>query len=240
MVHPVTAQLPPLQGCLYCHAEGTTAVVESRRWLGLGSHFPILKCSHCGSTALFDYDPDRPEDWRVCYRRVNTAPRYYYVALYLGRAGWLSAPKALHISTNGYVQRMRVSQAKAGELDWLPASPIHPPPPLMRSSEKVYLTLKAVSLHMTPPPGFWVRAEQGAMLDSGKFYVTDQQLHLLGQRRDWSLPFAYVSKVEYNEKSWVVYVNMDDQSQHFRGTNTAEQFDAQLVSAVIETLWHTI
>src|SRR5690554_1514124 len=99
------ALLPPLQGCLYCHAEGTTALYPSRKILGVGSDYPVLKCSRCGTSAEFDADPALPEAWHIRYRHVNRDPRYYYVALHFGRAGWLSAQEALAISTDGYVQR---------------------------------------------------------------------------------------------------------------------------------------
>jgi hypothetical protein len=235
MVDGITEFLPPLRGCLYCHSEGTTTLSDGRKLLGFGSDFPRLKCSHCSSVALLDYDAGYPEDWQIRYRRVNHAARYYYVALYLGRAGWLSADEALEISTDGYVQRMRVAQAKAGDLAWLRTA--HSALPSMSASEKVYLTLKAVTLQATPPPGIFVHSEQGAILDSGKFYVTDQKLHLLGQRRNWSHALADVWKIDYDDKFWTIYFDTAGQSQHYRGSNAADQLDAQLVAAVVEALW---
>jgi hypothetical protein len=235
MVDEIIDYLPPLQGCLYCHSEGTTTLSYNRRLLGFGSDFPLLRCSHCNSVALLDYDPDHPDDWRIRYRRVNRAPRYYYVAIYLGRAGWLSASAALTISTDGYAQRMRVAQAKAGDLAWLQA--VHSPLPLMSAAEDVYLTLKGVTLQATPPSALLVRAEQGAVFDSGKFYVTNQKLYLLGQRRNWSHVLTDVRKIDYDDKCWVIYLDTPDQLQHYRGTNTSDQLDAQLAAAVIEALW---
>jgi hypothetical protein len=229
--------IPPLLGCLYCHTEGATVLSPGRRFLGFGGDYPILTCSHCDSVALLDYDPEDPQDWRIRYRRVNRAPRYYYVAIYLGKAGWLSAQKALAASTNGYVQRTRVQQTRAGDLSWLQPAALHPPPPLMGVEEVVYLTLRAVTFQEAPPPGLLVRADQGTVLDSGKFYVTDQKLHLLGQRRDWSHRLSEIHRLEYDDQAWTVVLNTPGQPQQYRGVNAFDQFDPQLVAAVVEALW---
>ncbi len=228
--------IPPLQGCLYCHAEGTTALHRPRKLLGFGNDYPLLKCSRCGSTALLDYTPAEPSAWRIRYKHVNTAPRYYYVALHLGRAGWLSAEDALAVSTDGFVQRRRVQQARAGELAWLRPAPLQPPPPLMQPDEAVYLTLRGVTLQEALPVGFLVRAESGAVLDSGKFYVTGQRLHLLGQRRDWSHTLEAIWRVEYDEQGWTLHLRTPERPLQYRGLNIPDQFDAQLVAAVIEAL----
>jgi len=53
---------------------------------------------------------------------------FYYVMLYLGRAGWLSADQALKASRNGFVQRQRVQQVQGGDLEWLHPMPLDPPP----------------------------------------------------------------------------------------------------------------
>ncbi len=79
-----------------------------------------------------------------------------------------------------------LAQTKAGDLAWLQPASLNPPLPSWAPMNESILTLKAVTLHETPPPGLLVRADHGAVLDSGKFYVTDQKLYLLGQRRDWS------------------------------------------------------
>lgn len=229
--------IPPLLGCLYCHAEGSTTLSPPRKFLGLGGNYPVLTCSHCASVALLDYDPGNAQNWRIRYRRVNRAPRYYYVAVYLGRAGWLSAQKALAASTNGYVQRTRVQQTRAGDLSWLQPATLRPPPPLMGVNEVVYLTLRAVTFQEAAPPGLLVRVDQGTVLDSGKFYVTDQKLHLLGQRRDWSHRLSDIRKVEYDEKAWTIVLNTPGQPQQYRGLNAFDQFDPQLVAAVVEALW---
>ncbi len=229
--------IPPLQGCLYCHAEGTTELHEPRKIFGFGNDYPLLKCRRCESTALLDYTPAEPSAWRILYKHVNTTPRYYYVALHLGRAGWLTAEDALEISTNGFVQRRRVQQARAGDLSWLRPSPLHPPPPLMHPAEVVYLTLRGVTLQEVPPSGFLVHAESGAVLDSGKFYVTGRRLHLLGQRRDWSHALDEIEHVDYDEEGWTLIFRTSDRLLQYRGMNIPEQFDAQLVATVIEALW---
>jgi hypothetical protein len=231
------AQIPPLLGCLYCHSEGTTSLTPGRKFLGFGSNFPVLKCSHCGSTALLDVSPIAPEQWRIRYRRINQSSRYYYVASHLGKVGWLSAHMALSISTDGFVQRKRVQQAKVGDLSWLQTEIPSPPPPFISHRETIYLTLKAVTYQQTPPHGFVARAEQRAILDSGKLFVTNENLHLLGQRRDWSHPLYQVHNVTYDAQSWTIALNGGEQPQEYRGINLNDQFDAQLVSAIIEALW---
>ncbi len=224
--------LPPLQGCLYCHAEGTTTLLPGRKLFGFGSDIPTLKCERCHAVASLDINLDDPNDWRIRYRRVDHSSRYYYVSIYLGKAGWLSAYEALTASRNGYAQRARVAQTKAGDLSWLRPGSLRPSPPTMDPEEQVYLTLRAVTLQETPPSGFLVRPDQGTVLDSGKFYVTGERLHLLGQRHDWSHDLADVQKIEYDGKAWLVYLD----GQHYRGLNVAEQYDAQLVATVIEEL----
>jgi hypothetical protein len=239
MVEETTGEIPPLQGCLYCHAEGTTALTKSRRFLGLGSSFPTLKCRHCGAVAVLDLgSQDDSDSWRIRYRRVSRTPRYYYVALHLGKAGWLTAREAIIISTNGYVQRRRVQQVKEGELSWLRPAPLSPPLPLMSPDEHVYLTLRAVTYRQMPPRGVWMGGDPGTILDSGKFYVTDQKLHLLGQRRDWSHDLSDIQRVDYNEQSWAVYLDgPEGQTQQYHGLNVADQLDAQLVASIIDILW---
>jgi hypothetical protein len=226
--------LPPLQGCLYCHSEGTTSLSKGRKILGFGSNFPQLKCDHCHSVAWFDYADG---DWRINYRHVNRSPRYYYVSIYLGRAGWLSSREALRISTNGYAQRVRAAQAKSGDLSWLESAAYGPSLPQMIPGERVYLMLKAVTLHETSPSVIRFRAESGALLDSGKFYVTDQKMVLFGQRRNWFFSLDEVSRTDYNEKYWSVYLDSTEPPRYFRGGNVHDQLDAQLITVVVETLF---
>lgn len=230
------AHIAPLLGCLCCHQQGTMMMSEGRKILGFGSDYPVIKCEHCGSVALLDYDPDAPDQWRIRYRRVSSSPEYYYVALYLGESGWLSAEDALAISTNGFVQRERMRQAKAGQLAWLHPHPIDPPPPLMNPSENVYLILKGVTFQEAPPAGLLVRPDQGAILDSGKFYVTDQKLHLLGQRRDWSHRLTDIQSVDYDDHAWVILLDTVEEPRQYRGLNSSDQLDAQLVVTIVKAL----
>ena len=111
------ALLPPLQGCLYCHAEGTTTLLPSRQFLGLGSEYATLKCSQCGSTAWLDVDESDLDDWRIRYRRTNHDPRYYYVAIHYGKHGWLDASDALEISPSGplYGRKTRLAHERPGD-----------------------------------------------------------------------------------------------------------------------------
>jgi hypothetical protein len=133
----------PLNGCLYCHTEGTITQAESRKILGFGSGLPTLTCSSCGSVALFEAGQDA-DSWRIRYKKVNRAPRFYYVMIHLGNAGWLNADEALEISRNGYVQRLRIQQVQRGDLSWLRPAPLDPPPPLMSADELVFLTFNPV------------------------------------------------------------------------------------------------
>ncbi len=229
------ASLPPLQGCLYCHSEGTITRSEPRRFLGFGDVYPQLKCSACGAVALFDLTDG---DWRIRYKRFSRAASFYYVALHLGAAGWLSSGDALDISTEGFVQRKRVEQAKVGKLSWLQAAPLLPPPPLMTPEEKVFLSLRGVAYQQSALPGFWARSDQAEVLDTGTFYVTDYKLHLLGQRRDWSHRLSDIRKVAYDHRSWTIYLNTAGSAEFYRGMALASQMDPQLFSAVVEALWH--
>ncbi|NDJ77200.1 MAG: hypothetical protein GYB65_13175 [Chloroflexi bacterium] len=229
--------LPPLQGCLYCHAEGSTTLVESRKVLGIGSDYPVLKCSHCKAVALLDVGAGGEDSWRIRYRRVPHTPRYFYLARHLGKAGWLSAEKALAISTDGYVQRTRVQQARQGDLVWLQPVRLDPPPPLMRTDETVYLTLRAVSFQQAPPQTVFTRPEHGDVLDSGKLYVTNQKLHLLGQRQDWSHRLSDIQRVDYGNEYWIVFINAGSQMQKYRGMHMDGQLDPQLITTIIEALW---
>src|SRR2546423_3478379 len=118
-----TVQIPaPLQGCLYCHTEGTVTLSEGRKVLGFGSGVPTITCSNCGSVAFFEAGTN-PDDWRIRYKSVNKSPRFYYVMLYPRRAGWLSAEEAVTPSRNGFVPRPRVPEVQRGEFSWLPPAP---------------------------------------------------------------------------------------------------------------------
>jgi hypothetical protein len=227
---------PPLQGCLYCHAEQSTFVVEGRRLFGMGNNYPVIRCDHCGSTALFDDGGDEPEKWRINYRRVNKGDAYFYVSIRLGKAGWLSARDALRISQDGYVQRKRVQQAHEGDLSWLQPAPINPPLPFMEEDESMFLALRAVSYQEASLPGLLFRLGPQTVLDSGKFYVTDRRLHLMGQRKAWSHSLAEVRRVAFNRRGWLVDIASAGQAHQYQGANLSDQFDSQLVAAVIRSL----
>lgn len=228
------ALLPPLQGCLYCHAEGTTALYPSRKILGVGGDHPVLKCSRCGTSAEFDADPALPDAWHIRYRHVNRDPPYYYVALHFGGAGWLSAQEALTISTDGYVQRQRVIQAQDGDLSWLQ----RPKAVDGGGGEgQPFLSLKGVTLYAATGSGVLGLGASEAVLDSGKLYVTQTFFYLDGQRQVWKYPFSAVDRVNYSEEGWTVTLNDADQRVSLSGANAQDQLDAQLIAAVVEALW---
>ena len=229
-----TVQIPaPLQGCLYCHTEGSITLSEGRKILGLGSGLPTLTCSSCGSVAMFEPGEDN-DTWRIRYKTVNKSPRFYYVMLYLGRAGWLSAEEALEFSRKGFVQRQRVQQAQRGDFSWLHPTPLDPPPPLMSHDEQVYLTMNPVTFQQAMRAGSVLAQGEENVLDSGRFYVTDRKLHLLGHRRDWSHKLSDVQRVEHNDQYWRIYVG--ESEQHYQGTNLPDQIDAQLFTTVVKML----
>ena len=229
-----TVQIPaPLQGCLYCHTEGSITLTEGRKILGIGSGLPTLTCSSCGSIALFEPGDDN-DAWRIRYKSVNKSPRFYYVMLYLGRAGWLSAEEAVELSRKGFVQRQRVQQAQRGDFSWLHPTPLDPPPPLMSHDENVYLTMNPVTFQQAMRAGSVLAQGEENVLDSGRFYVTDRKLHLLGHRRDWSHKLSDVQRVEHNDQYWRVYVG--ESEQHYQGVNLPDQIDAQLFTTVVKML----
>jgi hypothetical protein len=229
-----TVQIPaPLQGCLYCHTEGSISLAEGRKILGFGSGLPTLTCSSCGSVALFEAGED-PDMWRIRYKSVNRAPRFYYVMLYLGKAGWLTAEEALEVSRNGYVQRQRIQQVQRGDLSWLHPKVLNPPPPLMSPDENMYVAFNPVTFQQAMRAGSVLPPGEENVLDSGRFYLTDRKLHLLGHRRDWSHKLSDIQRVEHNEQYWRIYVGESD--QHYQGLNLPDQVDAQLFTTVVKML----
>jgi len=224
----------PLRGCLYCHAEGTVTLGESRKVLGIGSSTPLLTCSQCSAVAQFE-EGATADEWRIRYRSANHAARYYYVWLHLGQAGWLDADAALTASLYGFVQRYRLQQVLHGELNWLRPAPLTDPPSLMSPSELVYLTLNPASLRQASKRnGVLAMNSEDPVQDVGRCYVTDQKLHLLGQRRDWAHKLSEVQRVDQTERYWRVYVG--DSGQYYQGENLPGQMDAQLFAAVIRVL----
>src|SRR5579859_611730 len=223
----------PLQGCLYCHAEGTVTLSAGRKLFGFGSGLPTLTCSNCGSVALFEQGPDA-QHWRIRYKSVNRASRYYYVMLYLGKAGWLTDAKALEISRNGFVQRQRIQQVQRGDFSWLGPSPLDPPPPLMSPDEVVYLTVNPVTYQQAMRAGSVLARGEENVLDSGRLYLTDKKVHLLGHRRDWSHKLTEIQRIEHTDEYWRIYVG--DSEQHYQGTNFPDQIDAQLFTTIVKVL----
>lgn len=229
-----TALMPaPLLGCLYCHTEGSTTLAESRKLLGLGPNEPTITCSACGSVALFEAGEDA-NTWRIRYRSVNKASRFYYVMIHLGQPGWLDAEMALEVSRVGFIQRQRVQQTQRGDLSWLRPTRLDPPPPLMSPDETIYLSLNPGSLQQATKTGVLTRAGDGSVQDTGRFYVTDRKIHLLGHRRDWSHKLTDIGRVEHNEQHWRIYVG--EGAQFYQGENLPNQLDVQLFAAVVRTL----
>lgn len=225
------ARLPPVQGCLFCHTEGAVSVARSR-----ADSFPVLKCSHCGAVAELDADPDRPANWRIRYRKVNAAKRYYYVARQFGGGNWLDRDDALQVSTNGYVQRQRVRQTREGDLSWLVPVTLDPLPPFIVRGETILLELRAVTLTRLAPRTWIFRAGQDELLDSGKLYVTDRKLHLLGQRRDWSVNWVDVLETGYEADAWHLRVAGDDQPRILSAQRVSNEIDPQLIAAIFDQL----
>jgi len=210
---------------------------ESRKLLGivgLGSSLPTLTCTECHSVALFDAGSDS-ESWRIKYKSVNRSPRFYYVLIHLGQAGWLAADQALEISLNGYVQRQRIQQVQRGDFSWLRLYTLESPPPLMSHDEVIYLSAEEATFQQTPRSTGVLTQGDETVLDSGKFYVTDYKLHLLGQRRDWAHRLSDIQRVEHTDQYWRIYVG--ETGQHYQGMNSFNQMDAQLFATVVKSLW---
>lgn len=222
-----TDSLPaPLQGCLYCHSEGTIQYAEPRKIFGFGAALPTLTCTHCGSIALFDPgDNENGSAWRIRYKKTNNGPQYYYVMVYFSNGDWIAAEDALDISRKGYFQKLRIEQVQQGDLSWLDPAPLDPPPSLMSPFETVYLTVGQVTL------------QQGdeTLLDSGKLHVTNRRIHLLGERRDWTHRLSEIQTITHDKQSWRIYVGAS--RQYYQGDNTPDELDAQLFTTVVKALW---
>jgi hypothetical protein len=228
------SHLPPLQGCLYCHHEGTIKFAEGRKVLGFGSGLPTLTCSHCGAVSFLEAGSGTTA-WRVRYKKVNEAAQYYYMMVHFKQQRWYDAEDALTISRKGFVQRHRIDQVQQGDLGWLAPSPLDPPPPLMAPSEKVYVALPNVTLQQPAQSNGFLALNEVTILDSGTFYVTNSRLHLIGQRRDWANRLNEIRDIEHDEHHWRIYVGANRQC--FNGENTPDELDAQLFAAVVKFLW---
>ncbi len=223
----------PLQGCLYCQAEGSTTLTEGRRFLVFGSATPTLTCKSCGAVAFFEAGSNS-HTWRIRYKKVNRSSRHYYAMVHLGNGGWLNAEEALEFSRRSYVQRHRMLQAERGDLSWLHAGPLPPPPPLMSPEENVYMMINPVAFQQSTRGGIVLAQDEENVLDSGCFYATDRKVHLLGKRRDWSHKLSDIQDVEHTDQCWRIYVG--SAHQYYQVTNQRDQIDAQLVTAVIRAL----
>lgn len=233
--HPdAAAKAAPLLGCLYCGTEGTITADETGR---------RLTCSACGAIAKFEPGADS-DHWRVNYQKVSHAPRFYFVMNTLGKAGWLDDDHALELGRLGFLARHRLQQTQRGELGWLQPRKMASPPPLMSPAETVYLIADSVGLyHSGKSNGRGLAAlfgrGGGELQDTGRFYLTDLKLHLLGKARDWSHKLSTdIQRVEHTDKYWRVYLT--DGSQFYQGENQPtqpEQPDAQLFASVVKALW---
>jgi hypothetical protein len=165
----------------------------------------------------------------------------------LNMTGWLEAEEAITVSMRGYAQRQRVVQAQRGDLAWLNPIPLDPPPPLMSADECVYLSINPVTYQQgknTPKAAQNKDGEKNiekpakpttmneTVLDSGRFYLTDRKLHLLGHRRDWSHKLSDITGVEHDDKFWRIYVD----NTYYQGSNHAEGIDAQLMTAIVNAV----
>jgi hypothetical protein len=231
-------ELPaPLQGCLFCHSEKTISSGERKTLFGLGRPQQTLTCSSCGAVALFQ--SQSPDQWRIQYVKVPHVARYYYLRVHLAEVGWLDSDQALEISQRGYVQRHRMQQIQRGDLAWLHPHRLTPPPPLMSPAESVYLTIEPVTLSqegaargtglLSQLP---INRGNQAVMDSGRFYVTDLKIHLLGERRDWSHKLTEISKFDHDLRGWRLTVG----TQVYSGENHADGVDAQLFVTVVKSL----
>ena len=146
----------------------------------------------------------------------------------------IGCPRDALRSSDGFVQRKRVQQTLEGDLDWLQPAPMTPPLPFMEEDESLFLSLRAVSYQEAPLPGLWYRLGPRTILDSGKFYVTDRNLHLMGQRRTWSHALSEVRRVAYDRRGWLVDITGASQTFQYQGANLPDQFDPQLVAAVTD------
>lgn len=224
---------PPLVGCLICHTEGTTSLLEGRRFLSFGSDSPILECSNCQSSAFLDWNEERPDYWRIKYRKIQ--PPNYHAALVFINAGWIEAEQALEFSTEIYVHRKRLEQTREGDLSWLKPHRLSPPPPLMSPIEWVYLEIPSITYNETKQTGLLSRIPNANLLDTGKFYVTDTKIHLLGQRRDRSHRLSDIRSVEFHGQAWYVHLQ-GEKPHHYHGYAPIGLMDAELTTAVITAL----
>lgn len=231
--HP-TDELPaPLLGCLFCHAAGTIIQSEGRRFFGIGEALPTLTCNNCGGVAVLEIG-EHSEDWRIRYRKYSRERDYHFAVQHLGKGGWLEAEDALEISRQAYVQRHRVMQARQGDLKWLKPVELSPPPPIVSQDETIYLHFRYATLRQGQG-GRFIRQDDN-IVDTGAFYITDQNIHLLGQKRNWSHPLNHIRKVDFNGDAWLIYLENDEIEEYFRGDSEPDIMDAQLITTIVQAL----
>ena len=74
-------------------------------------------------------------------------------------------------------------------------------------------------------------------LDTGSFFVTDEKIHLLGHKQDWSYSLYDILAVDFNERAWFLYVpSSGSLPEFFFVENHPEELDAQLAAAVVDVL----
>ncbi len=231
---PRTDQLPaPLLGCLFCHAEGTIIQSEGRRFFGIGEALPTLTCNNCGCVAVLEVG-NTSEDWRIRYRKYSREREYHFATQHLGKGGWLEAEDALELSRLAYIQRHRVQQARQGDLSWLKPVELAPPPPIVNPDETIFLHFRYATLRQGQGTRF-IRQDDN-IIDSGAFYVTGENIHLLGQKRNWSHPLSNIRKVDFNGDAWLIYLQNEEIEEYFRGDSEPEIMDAQLIAAIVQAL----
>jgi hypothetical protein len=104
----------------------------------------------------------------------------------------------------------------------------------MSPDETVYLMLNPASLHQGAKNSRGRSRGDNPLQDTGRFYLTDRKLHLLGHRRDWSHKLTEVQRVDVTERYWRAHIGTSN--QYYQGENLPGQLDAQLFAAVIRAL----
>jgi hypothetical protein len=138
----------------------------------------------------------------------------------------------MDLSLQCYYQRQRLHQCEAGDLSWLAATRLSPPPPLMSPDEIVFLTLKPATYRERVPTR--LRPQRHLILDSGTFYVTNTKVHLLGQRRDRSHRLSEVAEVSFHANTWQIHLT--DQPHFYQGEGQVGVMDAELISAILKAM----
>ncbi|HLA43843.1 MAG TPA: hypothetical protein VJZ27_10425 [Aggregatilineales bacterium] len=226
-------------------------IIPFTDFAGFGSRYPVIVCSHCGATALLNWNEEAQHDrWRIKYKKVPSEPPYTCASLRFRSAGWLDADAALDISAGVFVQRQRLQQIAAGDFGWLKPGKLKPPPPLMSAEETVYLALKPASYCETAVSRFAFIEKleqtlpllsafsgQHVVLDTGTLYVTDAKIHLLGQQRDRSHRLLDIRRADFRGDVWRIHVDSGEHPHHYQGFSQVEGvLDAELIVAIVGSL----